>query len=130
MAQARYFVVHHDGNWLIKFDDEEYGPYNTQSEAMLFAIDAAQKLGDQGERKAEVCRCHRRREPSRVAGPGPIRERETVGETDLGGGDRRRDTCSSHDSHEPRGRHHTAACQASSRSGAPVHWLRGETRPS
>jgi hypothetical protein len=55
MAQARYFVVQHDGNWLIKFDDEEYGPYRTQSEAMLFAIDAAQKLGDQGDRKAEVC---------------------------------------------------------------------------
>jgi hypothetical protein len=55
LAHARYFVVQHDGNWLIKFDDEEYGPYSTQSEAMLFAIDAAQKLGDQGDRQAEVC---------------------------------------------------------------------------
>jgi hypothetical protein len=55
MAQARYFVVQHGGNWLIKFDDEEYGPYSTQAEAMLFAIDAAQKLGDQGDRRAEVC---------------------------------------------------------------------------
>jgi len=55
MVRARYFVVQHDGNWLIKFDDEEYGPYSTQSEAMLFAIDAAQKLGDQGDRQAEVC---------------------------------------------------------------------------
>jgi CRP/FNR family transcriptional regulator, cyclic AMP receptor protein len=34
---------------LIKFGDEEYGPYHSQAEAMLFAIDAAQKLGEQGE---------------------------------------------------------------------------------
>jgi hypothetical protein len=54
MAQARYFVVQHGDTWLIKFDDEEYGPYNTQAEAMLFAIDAAQKLGDHGE-SAQVC---------------------------------------------------------------------------
>jgi hypothetical protein len=52
MPEPRYFVVQHDDTWLIKFDDEEYGPYNTQSEAMLFAIDAAQKLGEQG---AQVC---------------------------------------------------------------------------
>ena len=52
MPKARYFVVQQDDKWLIKFDDEEYGPYATQSEAMLFAIDAAQKLGD---KEAEVC---------------------------------------------------------------------------
>ena len=34
---------------LIKFGDKEYGPYHSQAEAMLFAIDAAQKLGEQGE---------------------------------------------------------------------------------
>jgi hypothetical protein len=55
MAEARYYVVQQNDSWLIKFDDEEYGPYSTQSEAMLFAIDAAQKLGDQGDRKAQVC---------------------------------------------------------------------------
>ena len=38
----------------IKFGDDEYGPYKTQDEAMLFAIDAAQKLGEYGE-SAEVC---------------------------------------------------------------------------
>jgi hypothetical protein len=54
MSQARYFVVQHDDTWLIKFDDEEYGPYSTQAEAMLFAIDAAQKLGEHGE-AAQVC---------------------------------------------------------------------------
>ena len=39
---------------MIKYGDDEYGPYKTQDEAMLFAIDAAQKLGAYGE-SAEVC---------------------------------------------------------------------------
>ena len=47
--QTRYLVVRHEDVWLIKFDGEEYGPYKTEREAMLFAIDAAQKLGEQGE---------------------------------------------------------------------------------
>jgi hypothetical protein len=34
---------------LIKFGDKEFGPYHSQAEAMLFATDAAQKLGEQGE---------------------------------------------------------------------------------
>jgi hypothetical protein len=46
---TRYLVVRDEDLWFIKFDDEEYGPYNTEREAMLFAIDAAQKLGEQGE---------------------------------------------------------------------------------
>ena len=46
---TRYLVVRHEDVWLIKFDGEEYGPYKTEREAMLFAIDAAQKLGEQGE---------------------------------------------------------------------------------
>ena len=54
MPEARYFIVHDAEKWLIKYDDEEYGPYDSQAEAMLFAIDAAQKLGDHGE-NAQVC---------------------------------------------------------------------------
>ncbi len=54
MPHARYFIVRHEDVWLIKFDDEEYGPYNSQAEAMLFAVDAAQKLGEHGE-DAQVC---------------------------------------------------------------------------
>ena len=27
MTQARYFVVQHGDVWMIKFDDEEFGPY-------------------------------------------------------------------------------------------------------
>ena len=46
---TRYLVVRQENVWLIKFDGEEYGPYQTEREAMLFAIDAAHKLGEQGE---------------------------------------------------------------------------------
>lgn len=54
MSSTRYFVVQDGDSWLIKFDDEEYGPYRTRAEAMLFAIDAAQILGQHGE-GAQVC---------------------------------------------------------------------------
>ena len=54
MPQSRYFIVRQQDAWVIKFDDEEYGPYKTQAEAMLFAIDAAQLLGEHGD-NAEVC---------------------------------------------------------------------------
>jgi hypothetical protein len=46
---TRYLVACHEGVWFIKFDGEEYGPYQTWREAMLLAIDSAQKLGEQGE---------------------------------------------------------------------------------
>jgi Uncharacterized protein conserved in bacteria (DUF2188) len=55
MPQSRYFVVRNrDDDWVIKFQDEEYGPYRSQSEAIMFAVDAAQKLGERGD-NAEVC---------------------------------------------------------------------------
>ena len=54
MRQARYFIVQDDDEWLIKFEDEEFGSYHTKAEAMLFAVEAAQKLGQQGE-ISEVC---------------------------------------------------------------------------
>jgi hypothetical protein len=47
--RARYLVVRQEDLWFIQFDDEEFGPYKTDREAMMFAIDAAQKLGEQGE---------------------------------------------------------------------------------
>ena len=49
MSPTRYFLVQHDNDWMIKFADEEFGPYKSKSEAMLFAVDAAQKLGEQGD---------------------------------------------------------------------------------
>ena len=53
MQSARYFIVQDRNRWLIKYNDEEYGPYLTQTEATLFAVDAARKLSDRGE-DAEV----------------------------------------------------------------------------
>jgi len=50
---ARYFVVRHENTWSIKLDDEEYGPYRSQSEAVSFAIEAAEQLNRNGE-SAEV----------------------------------------------------------------------------
>ena len=49
VARTRYLVVRQEDVWFIKFDGEEFGPYQSDREAMLFAIDAAQKLGEQGE---------------------------------------------------------------------------------
>ena len=46
---TRYIVVGQGDVWFIKFDGEEYGPYKTEREAILFAADAAHKLGNQGE---------------------------------------------------------------------------------
>jgi hypothetical protein len=46
---TRYLVVRQDDVWFIKFDGDEYGPYQNEREAMLFAIDAAYTLGQQGE---------------------------------------------------------------------------------
>jgi hypothetical protein len=50
MADARYFIVQDGARWLIKYNDEEYGPYRTEAEARLFAIDAAKKLAERGEK--------------------------------------------------------------------------------
>jgi hypothetical protein len=47
--RVRYLVVRHEDEWVIKFEGEEFGPYKSQREAMLFAIDAAHKLGLQDE---------------------------------------------------------------------------------
>ncbi len=54
MPNSRYFIVQSDDGWKIQFSGEEFGPYQTQQEAMLFAVDAAQKLGEQGQ-NTEVC---------------------------------------------------------------------------
>ena len=56
MPVNRYFVERvktHSDVWMVKFDDEEHGPYKSQSEAVHFAIDAAEKLNEHGE-KAQV----------------------------------------------------------------------------
>jgi len=54
MPHTRYFIVQNNNEWVIKYEDEEFGPYQSQKEALLFAVDAAQKLGEHGE-NTEVC---------------------------------------------------------------------------
>jgi hypothetical protein len=54
MPEARYFVSKNDDVWIIKYQEEEFGPYISQAEAMMFAIEAAEKLGKQGV-NPEVC---------------------------------------------------------------------------
>jgi hypothetical protein len=51
---ARYFIVRNQDAWLIKYGNQEFGPYQSQSEAMMFAIDAAKNLEKQGG-EADVC---------------------------------------------------------------------------
>jgi len=54
MSPTRYFLVQHEDEWMIKFADEEFGPYKSKSEAMLFAVEAARKLAERGA-DTEVC---------------------------------------------------------------------------
>lgn len=54
MPNSRYFIVQKTDGWVIRFGAHDFGPYITRQEAMLFAVDAAQKLGEKGE-TAEVC---------------------------------------------------------------------------
>jgi len=54
MPTVRYFIVRDRDEWLIKYGNEAYGPYKTQDEAMVFAVDAAEKIGRYGE-SAEIC---------------------------------------------------------------------------
>jgi hypothetical protein len=44
-----YRVLRREDVWFIQFDGEEFGPYKSDREAMLFAVDAANKLGEQGK---------------------------------------------------------------------------------
>jgi hypothetical protein len=48
-SRTRYLVTRREDVWFIAFGGEEFGPYKTDREAKLFAIDAAFKLGEQGE---------------------------------------------------------------------------------
>jgi hypothetical protein len=48
-VRTSYVVVRQQDLWFIRFEGEEYGPYKTEREAKLFAIDAAHLLAQQGE---------------------------------------------------------------------------------
>ena len=47
--RKQYLVTRQEDVWFISFDGQDYGPYKSDREAMLFAVDAANKLGEQGE---------------------------------------------------------------------------------
>jgi hypothetical protein len=44
-----YSVEPQEDVWFIRFDGADYGPYKSEREALLFAVDAAKALGEQGE---------------------------------------------------------------------------------
>ncbi len=48
-SHTRYLVMRQQDVWFITFNGEEFGPYQSECEAMLFAVDAAHKLGENGE---------------------------------------------------------------------------------
>ncbi len=48
-SRRSYRISRRDGLWFIGFEAEQFGPYQTEREAMLFAIDAAHQFGDKGE---------------------------------------------------------------------------------
>ncbi len=54
MPTARYFLIQDGDEWRIRYGEEEFGPYRTQQEAMVFAVDAAKALVARGE-SSEVC---------------------------------------------------------------------------
>jgi hypothetical protein len=47
--RKRYLVARREDAWFIIFNGEEFGPYRSEREARLFAVDAAHELGEQGE---------------------------------------------------------------------------------
>src|SRR5258705_13562537 len=48
-SRTRYLLMRQEDVWFITFNGEEFGPYRSEREAMLFATDAAHKLGELGE---------------------------------------------------------------------------------
>jgi hypothetical protein len=43
-----YVLVRREDAWFIAFAGEQFGPYKSEREARLFAVDAAHKLGESG----------------------------------------------------------------------------------
>ena len=48
-SRTCYLVMRREDVWFIAFNGEEFGPYRSEREALLFAIDAAHRLGENGE---------------------------------------------------------------------------------
>jgi hypothetical protein len=50
MAHVDYYVVRHEGRWMIKHNGKYFGPYADQPIAIRTAIDAAHKTSASGQR--------------------------------------------------------------------------------
>lgn len=48
MARALFVVVKHEGQWKISYEGQHFGPYKTQRETILAAVDAAYGAGRKG----------------------------------------------------------------------------------
>jgi hypothetical protein len=48
MAAEQYFILQDNNEWKISFNGRQYGPYDTQQDAIEAAIDAAYAMGDIG----------------------------------------------------------------------------------
>lgn len=44
-GRTRYAIARKGDTWFITFDGRDYGPYRSEREAKLFAVDAANELG-------------------------------------------------------------------------------------
>jgi len=78
MTQARYFILNRDGQWKIKYRKELFGPYRSESEALLFAIDAAHGVGKRiGGAQVLVERGKYNFRPKWTYGQSPYPPRET-----------------------------------------------------
>ncbi len=54
MSQTRYVIVRRADDWFIEYGEEAFGPYRSQDEAMVFAVEAARLRAQDGD-AAEVC---------------------------------------------------------------------------
>jgi hypothetical protein len=48
MTAEQYLIIQDNGEWKISFKDKQYGPYESQQEAIDAAIDCACAMGDIG----------------------------------------------------------------------------------
>ena len=47
-TRAVFYVVHHEGRWRFEVNDEDHGPFCTQTAAIRAAVDAAHSAGEKG----------------------------------------------------------------------------------
>ena len=48
MARTQYVVTRKNGQWWIRLEGKDHGPYGSQADAIRVAVDTAHKNGTQG----------------------------------------------------------------------------------